>query len=395
MNRGPGDARPYQRASDGLWVAAIPAGFTATGARRRVTVSAKTEAACKRRLRDRRRELEAGEATTGRITVKQWADQYLVLRRDELRPKAYNAAASPIRKWVIPTIGHKRLGLLTPADVRAVGDAQRREGQQAAATQRVLMTMLRWAIREGHHVPSRVLLVKAPPVPKSDRLGMTLEEGIACLEAASQLPHGTRWLVTLLYGMREGECLGLTWDSVDFDAGEFGEIRVDWQLQAMPYNTPRDRTSGFRIPPDLEVRHLVDAWHLSPPKTKQGFRVAPMLPEVRDPLLRWREVAPDNPWGLVWPTTTGRPANPKHDLAEWHAIQGTAGVGHPAGRPYLVHECRNFAATMLGELGVDPHVITALLGHSSILTSRGYMNTPRGPLQAAMTRVGERLRLPG
>jgi site-specific recombinase XerD len=71
----------------------------------------------------------------------------------------------------------------------------------------------------------------------------------------------------------------------------------------------------------------------------------------------------------------------------------TAAVTHPAGRPYHVHECRNFAATMLLEAGVDEHIITALLGHSSIVMSRKYMTVRSEPLLDALTRVGERLQL--
>lgn len=376
--------------AEGRFRGTIEAGWNANGTRRRVTASGKTEAIVKRRLRDKARALDEGQEVAGRVTVKAWADEYLAMRVTELSPKGYNAAASPIRKWVIPVIGHRRLDQLTPADIRAVDAAQRANGRQPNDTRRALGTMLRAARVEGHTVPERVLHVKAPPVARSDRLGMTVEEGLCCLEVASRLPHGTRWLVTLLYGMRQGECLGLTWDAVDFDAEE---IRVEWQLQAFPWLDRTDKRRGFRVPDNIEARHLIDAWHLKRPKTQQGYRIAPMLPQVRDGLLRWREVAPDNAWGLVWPTLTGRPANNKHDLAEWWAVQGTAEVGHPSGRHYHVHECRNFAATMLGELGVDPFVIRTLLGHADVKTSEGYRNVPRGPLRDAMQRVGERLAL--
>lgn len=380
----------YQRSSDGLFIGAYSHGYTATGARKRHTVSAKTEAAVKRKLRDKIREIEAGEATSGRTTVKAWADEYLAMRVRDMSPKGYNAMASPLNLWVIPTIGHRRLADLTPGDIRQVAEVQRAAGRKAADTHRVLKTMLNAAILEGHQVPPRVLKVKAPTVPKSDRLGMTINEGIGCLKVASEIPHGTRWLVTLVYGMRQGECLGLTWDAIDFDAGE---LAIEWQLQAFPYIDRSNKALGFRVPDDMEARHLVDAWHLKRPKSKQGYRIAPLLPAVQTGLEAWREIAPPNPWGLVWPTTTGRPANGKHDLNEWHAVQGTAGVGHPAGRPYHVHECRNFAATVLGEAGVDPFVIRSLLGHADAATSEGYRNVPRGPLRDALQRVGERLQL--
>lgn len=396
-----GERREYGTGSitqrkDGLWIGTLSNGFTATGGRRRIAVSGKTKAIVKRKLELAKAARDRGETTASRATVKSWADEYLTIRVRDLSPNGYNAAASPIHKWVIPTIGHKRLDTLTPGDLRAVAAAQRRADLTTAtqaATHRALLTMLRAAIIEGHHVPSRVLLVKAPKADKSDRLGMSVLEGLDCIQVAADLPHGVRWLVTLVYGMRMGECLGLTWDAIDFNAGEFGEIVIEWQLQALPYNKPRDRSSGFRVPDGYEARHLIDSFHLVRPKSSAGYRVAPLLPAIRDGLLAWRAVAPENPWGLVWPNAKGRPANDKHDRAEWWGLQNVAEVGHPEGRPYHVHECRNFAATMLLEAGVDEHIVKSLLGHSSIIMSRKYMQVRREPLLAALTKVGERLQL--
>jgi integrase len=406
-----GTGSTYQRKSDWRWVGTVEHGYSINGKRRRVVVTSKgCEGGCaerchhrgeiRRKLRDKKAALDKGQATGSRITVKMWADTYLDMRVRDLSPKAYRAAESPIRRWVVPTIGSRRLDQLTPADIRAVGEAQRNRKVRGelkplktatvAATQRAMMTMFRAAIREGHHVPERILLVPAPSVPKSDRRGMSLTEGLACLEVASELPHATRWVATLLYGMRQGECLGLTWDAIDFDAGQ---LAIEWQLQPFPYIDTKDKRKGFRVPDDMEARHLVGSYHLKRPKSRQGYRVAPLVPFMRRALLAWRDIAPTNPHNLVWPALDGRPANNKHDLEEWHAIQGTAGVGHPAGRYYVVHECRNFAATMLGEMRVDPFVIRSLLGHSDVVTSEGYRNVPQGPLLDALEGFAERLQL--
>lgn len=402
-----GSGSVYKRKSDGLWIAVIEAadkyGYTEGGGRKRLTVSGKTEGQAKRRRRDRILELEKGRANIGRTTVKSWADEYLPMRVRNMSPKGYNALANPIKNWVVPTIGGKRLDQLTRRDVRAVHDACRRAERSAGDVHRALMTMLNAAVEEGHHVPPGVLVVKAPTADKSDRTSMTIPEGLRLLRAAAEHPRGARWLFTILYGARMGECLGLTRDAIDLDAGRWGEAVIEWQLQPLPYNVPRDRTSGFRTPDGYEVRHLVDAYHLVRPKSRQGYRVAPFLPFVQTAIQRAIDTAPDNPWGLLWPDVNGRPMNDKHDRAEWWALQEAAGIHHPTrtrevdGKTvaayYHVHECRSFAATMLLEAGVDEHIITTLLGHSSITTSRKYMTVRREPLLEAMERVGERLQL--
>lgn len=405
-----GEGSVYQRASDGRWIGTIDVGETAKGTRRRITVSvrstgkAKTDRArCAAKLRDKRLAIEAaGVPTTGaRTTVKQWAAAWLEIKQHQLSPRGYHAVASPLRRWIVPTIGHKRLDALTPADLRAVAEAQRaagRKGATAAATHRTLLNMLRSAIVEGHHVPQRVLLVPAPKADASDRMDLSVAESVACLRIAADLPNGIRWALALVYGARQGEVLGLTEDHVNFHSHE---IHLEWQLDTLPYRTSRDRSSGFRVPDAYEARHLVDSWHLVRPKTKKGFRVLPMTPAFEAALRDWLAVRPANPWGLVFPSSDGRPLNDKVDRTEWWAIQGAASmasyaddadlgpvrVGHPAGRYYHIHECRNVTATQLGEAGVDPVVIQSLLGHATAAMSAEYRRIHRAPKLEAVEAV--------
>lgn len=401
-----GEGSIYQRASDGLWVATKEDGWNANGTRRRLVVTAKTRAEVVRKIKHREAAVERGEVAAvraDRTTVKQWIDRYLELRKlppKPLAPKGWNAAASPLRKWVIPTIGHKRLGALTPADLRAVAQAQYDAGLKtstADATQRAFMTALNRAVKEGMTVPQQVLKADRPGMGESDRLDVPLDHALACLAVAESLPHGLRWALTLLYGARQGEILGLVERDpitgepcVDFDAGV---IRLAWQLDTLKYVERGNPKKGFEIPRDYVAVHLVGSYHLVRPKSKAGTRVLPMPDPVADAMRSWLEARPTNPWGLVFPTVAGRPSNDKNDREEWWAIQCTAGVGHPGGRWWHIHECRNLAATQLDEVGASDNVITSMLGHASILTSRGYMTAHLDAKRAAVERVAARLGL--
>lgn len=402
----------YQRASDGMWVGTIEAGWTSKGTRRRIPVYGKTRAVVARKLRDKRVEIERDGVSdmSERETVKSWAEKWLPMIETTLRPKAYDNAASAVRVWVIPVIGHRRLNQLTPADVRAVVEAARKAGRTSTTMRNAhiqLTSMLKAAMIEGAQVPARVLLVKPPTKAASDREAMTIPHALAVLRVASELPHGSRWAFALLHGARQAECLGLIRDCVDFDKGE---VRCEWQLQSLRYLDRGDKSKGFRVPDGFEAKHLVDSYHLTRPKSKSGFRVFPLVPAMREAFESWLAIAPDNPWGLVWPTATARPANVKHDLEEWHALQGAASViadpvderridlapilvSHPGGRYYHLHEARHLTATQLKEARVDDHTITTLMGHSSILTSRGYMHEERDSALAAMEKVAARLEL--
>jgi integrase len=382
-----GTGNVYQRA-DGLWIGRIDAGFTANGKRRRATVSAKTEAQAKRKLRELAQRLDAGGqvGADARMTVKRYAEEWLARKATRLRPKAYNAAASPMRRWIIPTIGHRRLTELTPAHVRAVERAQReagRKGSTAAATQRVLMNMLTDAEREGYTIARSVLVAEKPTTLPSDRAAIPREDLRKVLDEAGKDPSGVRWLLAVLYGWRQGEVLGLTREAFDFDNGL---VWLDWQLQALPYRDRANKRLGFRVPDDYESKRLVDSWHLVRPKSKAGRRSAPIPQELVE-WLRAHVGAVDNRYGLLFPAPDGRPRNDKQDRREWWALQEAAGVAHPSGRPYHVHECRNVAASRLREVGADDLAVTALMGHTSINTSRLYMRVEdrgqRGAIEAA------------
>lgn len=389
-----GSGSVYQRALDGRWVGTIEAGFTRNGTRRRIVVTAKTEAEAKRKLRDRRKKIRDGEAgTSDRMTVKAWSDKWLEMTVATLRPKTYANDRMAVRAWIVPTIGHKRLDQLAPDDVRAVTAALRQAGRSTTTARRyqgVLSRMLKAAVQDGYTVSGRVLSVEPPSAAVHDRTALTVDESLAALEVVSHLPHGSRWVAALLQGMRQGECLGLTWPEVDLNDGY---LTVSWQLQALPYLDANDKRRGFRVPDGYETRHLSGAYHLVRPKSKAGWRVIPLVPWMRQSLTHWQQVAPPSPHGLVWPTTKGGPANIRHDTAEWEAIQGTAGIGHPAGRYYHGHELRNSAATLLLEMDVAESVRIAILGHSSIHTTRGYERVARAQALAALERAAERLQL--
>jgi integrase len=396
-----GSGSVYQRSSDGRWVGKIQAGWTTNATRRTITVSATTEAECKRRLEQKKQQIaREGIPEQGQRhpSVKVWADDWLDLYAHTARPKTYASAASAIRQWVIPTIGHRKLEHLTPADVRAVRKAVERAGKSqstAYAAHSALRRLLMAARQEGIAVPQNVTETAAPGKRPSDREAIPVDSAVKLLDAAAADVEGSRWVAALLEGMRPAERLGLTWDAVDFANAE---VDISWQLQPLPYLDPKNKGLGFRVPDDYEARHLIHAYHLVRPKTSKGQRVVPMVPWLASSLAAWHEVAPKNPWGLVWSALDERPGrgNPTPvraatDLAQWKALQDVAGVRHPAGRHYTAHECRNTTATLLFEAGVDAKVITQILGHASIVTSRGYQTVSRDAMREAMERVAKRL----
>lgn len=376
---------PYQRKSDGLWVAAIEAGWTQRGTRRRITVSGRTKIECKQKLRAKERELlisgTPGEGVGAGVTVKTWSERWLTLHAREVRPAAYSADRSQVAHWIVPTIGHKRLAHLSPGDVRAVRRAVLDGGRAIGTAKRahaVLMKMLRDAAAEGHAVPTNVLGVRARANDSRSagrRDVIDAADAVRLLAAAEREPDGARWAFALLEGMRPAEVLGLTWSAVDLDART---VTIEWQLKRLPYKVARDRSSGFRVPDGYEARHLHDAVHLVRPKTDSGFRVIPLLEPVAAALETWRGLAPKSPHDLVFPDARGLGRDDKADRAAWVTLQDVAQVARvdgTIGSRYDLYECRHTTATLLLAGGVDSATIVAIMGHASILSTKAYLHS--------------------
>lgn len=393
-----GSGSLYQRSSDGRWIGVVQAGWTDRGTRRTVTVSGKTEAEARRKLDRKRHELANDSNASGdaRITVKAWSETWLEIHERNARPSYYATDASAVRVWIVPTVGHKRLSDLRTADVRAVTNAVKKAGRTtttARYVQGVLQRMLKAAVVEDNHpVPRNVLMVEPPARAANDREPIDTADARALLGAADAAGDASRWAAGFLQGMRQGECLGLTWRAVDFDRGV---IDVSWQLQPLPYIDRANKAAGFRIPDGYECRRLHDAFHLVRPKTEHGQRFIPLVPWMADALLKWRAKGWTSPHDLVWPRgpRDGRGRTAAADREDWYTLQAAISLEHPSGRPYYLHEARNTTATLLLEEGVDPMVITAIMGHSSIATSRGYMRVSQALARKALDDVAARLGL--
>lgn len=399
------------------WRAAIDDGWTPQGTRRRRTVSGATEAECRRNLRNLRREINARQANTvsPRTTVKRWADTWLPVQAETLRPKAYAVTETMVQRWIVPTIGHRRLSELTAADARELDAAHRAAGNTgttARTCRRTLAKMLRDAQVEGHEVPAAVLAAPMPRAAVNTRTEIPTADAVRLLRAAMSpddwppLPadataaerkarrlaaqvHASRWLAALLQGMRQGECLGLTWDRVDLDAGT---VTIDRQMQAVPR---RARDAGTVDADWYGAERVTGAYYLVPVKSRAGVRVIPLVPAMVAVLAAWREECPPSPWGLVWPRSSGGPWSSGDDRMAWQGLQDAAGVAKGAGGHYVVHEARHSTATLLMALRVPTQVVIAIMGHASISTTQGYQHADLDEMRTALAGVAGMLQIEG
>lgn len=387
MARDKGTGSVYYDKSKGVWRGSFDAGWTEKGTRRRPKVSAKTKRECLQKLKAKMVEVErTGISEAGKsqaVTVKAFADEWLEIQERKLEPSGYITARTAVRKWIIPTIGHRKLSVIQSKDIRAVASTIRKQGLTEATISRyhgVLMKMLKDAVRDGYSVTQSALMSEAVTPSKPNRQAIPLEDVNRILAEAAKEPDYSRWLAAFYAALRPAEARGLTWDRVDFDMAGWGALEISWQLKALPYNVPRDASSGFRYPTGYEHEQLFKAWHLVRPKTDAGDRWIPLHPVLKEALLAWRDQCPGR-YGLVWPNLTGQhkrayggPREDKPDRAVWKRLCDQAGVEKSDGTPYELYEARHTAAGFLRDAGVPDETITMIMGHSSIKSTMAYLH---------------------
>lgn len=394
----------YQDKS-GQWWAVVETGASRAGKRKRAYRRVKNERDGKRIEKQIIRDRDKGITIDGREpTFQQWAEQWLRNQATRVRPKTYTGYQTAIRNYGIPALQRLKLSQIRPTHIRGIADAVKADGHTSTTArdhQQRVMKCLKDARADGHHIADGVLSVPLPARAVTDRTSIPTDQVAAVLAVIAKRDDRSRWMAALLHGMRQGEALGLTWQSLDLNRGL---MDISWQLQPLPSihgcdgNCSYKRAGScpdrrFLIPDGYDYRVLKGRMCLVRPKTHAGQRLIPLVPWMLDALVDWKQNGIPSPHGLVWPDSDGQPQTSRDDHAQWVAIQELAGIRHANDRPWAGHEARHTAASGLLAAGVDPHTVTALLGHSSIAVSRTYMHASQQLTREALERVAATLQI--
>lgn len=403
-----GEGSLFQRKSDGRWVGRIELGWYG-GKRKRRTVYGATMTEAQNLLRKARREIEEGNRSTASRTLEQWLNVWLAdvcPAKPRMRPKTLANYESYARNYLVPALGRVRIDRIGAEHIRQLHKYVRDKGLSATTighAHTILSTALADAVRDGWIIRNPATLVKRPANAPGHRRALTIEECRRIFAVIEGEPLASRWHAALLLGLRQGECLGLTWEAVDLDTGT---AAIHTQLQRIPWkhgcggrdcepsigpaHCPERRLATL---PGYEYRQLRGNLCLVRPKTEGSIRLVPVPPPLVYSLeLRahhW-SAAEANPYGLVWATPTGDPIDAGDDRLRWHEILAAAEVEDTD-----LHSARHTTATLLLALGISEDVRMAILGHSVATTTRGYTHVDLTLLRRAMEQLGASLTQPG
>jgi integrase len=270
-----------------------------------------------------------------KLTLGAYAERWLAAQ--PLRPSSRRTYEIYLRTRILPALGARGLGSITPTDVRGLV----RSLQQDLASITVhhihglLATILRAAMEDGYLARNPCARTAPGKGARARVVPMTTAQVQAVLEA---LP--VRYRITALLGagcgLRIGEVLGLRVRSVDFLAGELAVVE---QLQLLPGAPP----------------------YLAPPKTTSSVRVVPMPLVVADALAEHLLREPGAPHELVLRSSTGGPVWPNtFNTSIWRPAVRRAGL-----TTTRFHDLRHFYATALIRSGESVKTVQAALGHAS------------------------------
>ncbi|MGP3687427.1 site-specific integrase [Streptomyces sp. IBSNAI002] len=328
-----------------------------------------------------------------------WLDSIV---KPNLAPLSYVSYEGYVRLYITPHLGTKRLDKLTVRDVRewltkvaAVCQccAQGKDAKRAPENRRccaigeccesypsrrviqgsrdALRAALTHAVAEEEIGKNVAALVKVPK-PRRTRIKpwSVVEAGRFLADGVAREDHlFAAWMLVLCLGLRRGEVLGLTWKSIDFDAGE---LYVDHQIQRagrqlLHRETKTEDSDDFLPLPALCLKAL-------------RIRRAQQLGDRKAAGDLWQDSR-----GLVFTTKYGTPIEPGN-LTRMFALRARrAGL-----RAIPLRNTRHTCSSLLVALKVHPKVAQRILRHSQVsMTMEVYAEASEEQVREAIGKLSE------
>ncbi|MDT3396165.1 tyrosine-type recombinase/integrase [Streptomyces sp. B1866] len=373
---------------------------TTSGIRKRVSVYGKTRDEVRAKVTElQAQDMKGIPVPDTNMNMEEYLAYWLArVVRVNRRPKTHQGYESVVRVHLVPGLGRKKLRTLRAAEVRAwLGrvaaecqcckhgrDKQRDKPRCCAAGEccrsylsrrmvqsihAVLRNALQNAVREELIVRNVAQLVQVPTPSYGTGKGLSIAEARLLLKESQNDRLHALYVLALAMGMRRGELLGLKWDAIDLDRES---LIVERSLQ---------RVGG-------ELTLVL-------PKTDSSIRTIPLPPLVTKALTEHRErqkqerAEAGDTWtetGLVFTSRVGTPIEPDNLRRSWYPLRRRLGL------KLRFHDLRHTCVTLLLDLGVPPHVVRQIAGHSDIgVTMKVYAHASLAEQRKALGSLGDKL----
>lgn len=349
--------------SDGRWMARI----TVEDGKRK-TIYAKTRQEISRLLAAALRDLDSGLPVVGdRQTVGQYLESWLLASKSTIREHTWRRYEEYTRLHLVPTLGKTSLSRLTAQQVQTLYALKLAEGLSSSTVHHlhaVLHKALDNALRLGLVQRNVSDMVRPPRMRHHEMSTLSSEEARTLLAAAAGNRFEALYVLALSTGMRQGELLALKWRDVDLEGGSL-QVRATLQYTNDGYVFSEPKTARSRRRVALPRVALDALRRHAARQLDERLRMGPV----------WEDM------DLVFPNTIGKPMDGIH-LMRREFLPLLTRAGLPRIR---FHDLRHTAATLLLSKGINPKIVSEMLGHAQVsITLDIYSHvTPHMQQQAA------------
>lgn len=231
-------AGTIRQRKDGRWEARYTVGRDpGTGKQVQRSVYGATQHEVRKKLVQATAALDSGTYKEPcKMTLGQWLDIWTADYLGGVKPSTAFLYGEQIRLHIKPALGSVKLEALNAHDIQRFynGLSAQKEGKRSLSPKSVenvhgiLHKALQQAVAVGYIQFNPADACTLPRAEKKEIKPLDKEQTAAFLKAIEGHRHEILYKVALFTGMREGEILGLMWDSVDF---EKGTITVKRQLR--------------------------------------------------------------------------------------------------------------------------------------------------------------------
>lgn len=275
--------------------------------------------------------------------------------------------------YIKPALGKVHLTKLTAHQIEQLYAQSIAAGQAPNTVAKIHIALhkaLEDALRKDLVARNVADLVSKPKVPQSEMQTYTPEEAQRLLTAAEDDRLEGLYVLMLTSACRIGELLGLRWPALDLDRSEMQIVSAMKDVAGhLSLGTPKTPHSRRTI--------LLTA------RAVQALRQH----HINQTVEQLKHGGAWNPHKLVFCTGNGTPISQTNFRKECYIP-----LLQKAGLPYIrPHDLRHTAATLLLREGVQPHVVSQMLGHASVaftLQTYGHVQSEmRKPARDAMERL--------
>lgn len=365
-----------RRRSNGRWEGRYTAGIDpATGKAMQKSVSAKTQAECRERLRQAIRDSQGLVIDhTGDYTVAEWCRLwYETYSKPNLRFSTADSYKVILEKHIIPAIGGIKLRQLTALHIQQMYNHAKEQGRVRRWEKTTDLSLANSTVRRIHMVLNSCLqqavkerIIPYNPcescrIPKLEKKEMTIippEKVGAYLRAAEEYGVLPIFYLELTSGLRRGELLGLQWSD------------LDPENQLITVNKQLSKINGELV--------------LTTPKTQNSIRKVAVPKRTVELLIAEHEKHPDSPLMFASPRT-GSYWSPDAIGRVHKKLLAMAEIDSSV----RFHDLRHTFATLAMQSGVDVKTLASMLGHYSAgFTLDTYTHITHQMQQGAAEKIG-------